>query len=137
MAAKNAPILVRGNVFVNNTAPSEAAALFSFDMQGWTTSPHTLEHNVWVGNVLRGSATNLGRPHDRAAIAPIVRLILPDARQANVTFVNNVLQNPLARFELSLAARYTTGQWLRLETSPKRRANRANQPHVGLFHISV
>ncbi len=106
----NAPIIVRGNGFINNTAPSEALALFNFDIQGTSTSPHVVEYNVWLGNVLRGPAADLGLPHDRGALAPIVRFVVLDSRQAGLVFSNNVLRNPLARFELSLQARYDTCQ---------------------------
>ncbi len=110
MSSNNGPILVRGNLFVNNTAPSEAASLVSFDMQGESTAPHVIDHNVWVDNALVGPATDLGRPHDRAAVAAVVKLTLLHTRQANITFVNNVLRNPSARTELHLRAYYDSGQ---------------------------
>ena len=110
MPENNAPVTIRGNVFVNNTAPSEAAALFQFELLGMSPVHHIIDHNVFVNNSLRGfDSTRPNGPLDRSAIAPIVGLVIVDARRANITFVNNILRNPAAPFELRVQARFPTG----------------------------
>ncbi len=108
-SATNGPVVVRGNVFVNNTLPLEAASVFYFDIKGPSTGLHTIAHNVWVDNVLRGPAAEISRPSDRTVVAPVIQIVVSDARQINITFVSNVLHNPLARREFMVNVRHSLG----------------------------